>query len=84
MAPLNDSRQVLDRAKRLVVKIGSALLVEAEQGVIREDWLTALTEDVARLHHAGKEVLLVSSGAIAVGRGGGLLLLELEATGRRQ
>ncbi len=69
MAALSDSKERLDQAQRLVVKIGSALLVEPDAGRIRQDWLTALAEDVAALHHAGKEVLLVSSGAIAVGRG---------------
>ena len=55
-------------ARRLVVKIGSALLVDDTQGTIRRDWLDALTDDVAALMRRGTEVLLVSSGAIAVGR----------------
>ncbi len=54
-------------AKRLIVKIGSALLVEAN-GAIHNDWLTALARDVARLKARGTEVVIVSSGAIAVGR----------------
>ena len=58
----------LEQAKRLVVKIGSSLLVDAEQGEIRSDWLDSLAQDVARLRGRGQEVLLVSSGAIAVGR----------------
>ena len=57
----------LSAARRLVVKIGSALLV-AESGEIRRAWLTALADDVARCHARGQEVILVSSGAIAVGR----------------
>jgi len=55
-------------SKRLVVKIGSSILVDEAQGQIRRDWLEALTGDVARLHRAGCEVVLVSSGAIRLGR----------------
>ncbi len=62
------SRQDLRSAKRLVVKIGSALLVDHASGRLHRGWLDALTDDVARLMAAGTEVLLVSSGAIAVGR----------------
>jgi len=57
----------LSSARRLVVKIGSALLVD-DSGTIRREWLDALTDDVAQLMRRGTEVLLVSSGAIAVGR----------------
>lgn len=57
----------LENAKRVVIKIGSALLVD-EGGAIRRDWLDALAADIARLHAAGKDVLIVSSGSIAVGR----------------
>jgi hypothetical protein len=55
-------------ARRVVVKIGSALLVDETKGEVRRDWLEALTDDVARLHKGGCEVVLVSSGAIALGR----------------
>ncbi len=55
-------------AKRIVVKIGSALLVDRETGELRRQWLASLADDVARLTAAGKEVILVSSGAIALGR----------------
>jgi glutamate 5-kinase len=55
-------------ARRLVVKIGSALLVEEESGAIRRAWLDALADDVAAARARGQEVVLVSSGAIAVGR----------------
>jgi len=74
----------LATAKRLVVKIGSALLVE-EEGDIRRKWLEALCDDVAALRKNGTEVVLVSSGAIAVGRrrlgleGGALRLEEKQA-----
>jgi len=54
-------------ARRIVLKIGSSLLV-AEGGDIRRAWLDALVDDVARVRRRGQEVIIVSSGAIAVGR----------------
>jgi glutamate 5-kinase len=59
---------VLASARRLVVKIGSSILVDETKGQIRRDWLEALTGDVARLHRDGCEIVLVSSGAIRLGR----------------
>ena len=56
------------RAKRIVVKIGSALLTDRATGALKADWLASLMDDVAALAKAGKEVVLVSSGAIALGR----------------
>jgi glutamate 5-kinase len=58
----------LHNARRVVVKIGSALLVDNESGLIRTDWLESLASDVAACREKGQEVLIVSSGAIAVGR----------------
>jgi glutamate 5-kinase len=55
-------------ARRLVVKIGSSILVDEAKGEIRRDWLEALAADVARLHAGGCEIVLVSSGAIRLGR----------------
>jgi len=55
-------------AKRLVVKVGSALLVDEAAGRPRTAWLAALAEDIASLRRAGTEVIVVSSGAIALGR----------------
>jgi glutamate 5-kinase len=71
----------LDQAKRLVVKIGSALLADDKTGAVKHDWLDALADDVADARARGQEVLIVSSGAIAVGRcdlalGSGALRLE--------
>jgi glutamate 5-kinase len=60
--------QPLLQAKRVVVKIGSALLVEQSTGRLNRAWLSTLAADVARLRSRGQEVLLVSSGAIALGR----------------
>lgn len=58
----------MDAARRIVVKIGSALLVNAETGLLRVGWLEELAADVAALRAEGKQVLLVSSGSIALGR----------------
>ncbi|SOB98836.1 glutamate 5-kinase [Rhodobacter maris] len=55
-----------ETAKRLVIKIGSALLVGAEG--LNTGWLTALAEDVASARKRGADVVLVSSGSIALGR----------------
>jgi glutamate 5-kinase len=54
-------------AKRLVIKIGSALLVD-DGGLVRHAWLDALVDDIVRCRVRGQEVIIVSSGAIAVGR----------------
>ena len=58
----------LDAARRMVVKIGSALLVDEERARLRHDWLAALCDDLAALKARGGELILVSSGAIALGR----------------
>jgi glutamate 5-kinase len=55
-------------ARRIVVKIGSALLADRASGQLKAEWLASLMDDVAALAAAGKEVVLVSSGAIALGR----------------
>lgn len=59
----------LSTAKRIVVKIGSALLVDRDTGALRSAWLRDLALDIADLKAAGSDVILVSSGAIALGRG---------------
>ncbi|WP_299675578.1 glutamate 5-kinase [uncultured Roseobacter sp.] len=59
----------LTAARRLVVKIGSALLVDRATGALRADWLISLAEDVAWLKAQSVDVVLVSSGSIALGRG---------------
>ena len=56
------------KARRIVVKVGSALLVDRETGKLRQDWLDSMANDVARLAKAGKQLILVSSGSIALGR----------------
>lgn len=62
------SKDRISGAKRLVIKIGSALLVDDKAGRIRRDWLDALADDVAECRKAGQEVVIVTSGAIAAGR----------------
>jgi glutamate 5-kinase len=61
-------RRALAASRRVVVKIGSALLVEEGQGTVRGDWLEAFASDVAALRARGQEVVVVTSGAVAVGR----------------
>lgn len=56
------------RAKRIVVKIGSALLTDRATGQLKSDWLNSLMDDVTALSKTGKDVVLVSSGAVALGR----------------
>ena len=53
--------------RRLVVKIGSSLLAD-DEGAIHADWMRAFAQDVARLRARDADVMIVSSGAIAVGR----------------
>ncbi len=58
----------LGSARRVVVKIGSALLADPERGIVRRQWLERLATDLADFRKRGREVIVVSSGAIAVGR----------------
>jgi glutamate 5-kinase len=58
----------LATARRVVVKVGSALLVDAKTGRLNRAWLETLVEDLLRLRRRGAQVILVSSGAIALGR----------------
>jgi glutamate 5-kinase len=55
-------------ARRIVIKIGSSLLADAKTGALNREWLRSLIDDVAKLKTEGKQVILVSSGAIALGR----------------
>jgi glutamate 5-kinase len=54
--------------RRIVIKVGSSLLIDAEAGRVKQAWLASLVEDVAALHREGRDILVVSSGAIALGR----------------
>ncbi len=71
----------LSTFRRIVVKVGSSLLVDQTQGEVKRAWLEALADDLADLHRDGRDVLVVSSGSIALGRSvlklpGGPLKLE--------
>jgi glutamate 5-kinase len=62
------SPPVLTDFKRIVIKVGSSLLVDSAAGRVKRSWLVALAEDIAKLHGEKRDVLVVSSGAIALGR----------------
>jgi len=54
--------------KRIVVKVGSSLLVDPSEAQVKRNWLTRLADDLAFLHRGGADILVVSSGAVALGR----------------
>src|SRR5712691_1592025 len=54
--------------RRIVVKVGSSLLVDSAAGRLKEAWLASLAADIARLHGERRDILVVSSGSIALGR----------------
>jgi glutamate 5-kinase len=56
------------KARRIVVKIGSSLLVDRASGELKSAWLATLADDVAALVGTGRQLIIVSSGAIALGR----------------
>ena len=58
----------LSSFRRVVVKVGSSLLVDQARGEVKRRWLEALCDDIATLHKDGRDVLVVSSGSIALGR----------------
>jgi glutamate 5-kinase len=58
----------LENFARIVVKVGSSLLVDRVRGALKQEWLDALVADIAALHRRGADVMVVSSGAIALGR----------------
>jgi len=68
-APAEQGAERLRSARRVVVKVGSALLVDAATGRLNRGWLAALAEDLAAGRRGGQELVVVSSGAIALGRG---------------
>ena len=79
MVAMNRAKDKLDMAKIVIIKVGSALLVDEQQSRINGEWLAGMAADIANLHAAGKSVVVVSSGAIALGQQG----LGLPSTGLR-
>jgi glutamate 5-kinase len=63
------ARPEWQNARRIAVKIGSALLTDRATGTLKQSWLDAIAGDVAALRGEGRDVILISSGAIALGRG---------------
>jgi len=61
-------RHSISQSKRMVIKIGSSLLVDDNAGMIHHAWLNSLIEDIAFYFNQNQEVIIVSSGAIAIGR----------------
>jgi glutamate 5-kinase len=66
-AAARQSVSPLSEARRLVVKIGSSLIVD-DKGDIRQGWLEGVADDIARLRKSGVESIVVTSGAVAIGR----------------
>ncbi|CAN7344535.1 glutamate 5-kinase [Rhizobium sp. LjRoot30] len=64
---MSNGRKPLASYRRVVIKIGSALLVDRKTG-LKQSWLDAMCADIAKLKAGGTDVLVVSSGAIALGR----------------
>ena len=60
-------KNILDESRRIVVKIGSRILVDSEKGGVRTRYIQKLADSVARLMEAGKEVVIVTSGAVGTG-----------------
>jgi glutamate 5-kinase len=54
--------------RRIVIKVGSSLLIDAAAGRVKQAWLASLIEDIAALHREKRDLLVVTSGAIALGR----------------
>ena len=62
------SAGLIKAARRITVKVGSSLLVSSSGDGIRRDWLSSLGHDIQRLRQEGRQVVIVSSGAVALGR----------------
>ena len=75
----------LESFRRIVIKVGSSLLVDRAQGCVKRAWLASLAQDIAALHGQGADLLVVSSGSVALGRtvlglpNGGLKLEDSQA-----
>ncbi len=65
---MNALPDVLAGARRITIKLGSALIVDNETGGVKAEWMAGMARDVAAMYAQGKQVMLVSSGAVALGR----------------
>ncbi len=69
-SPINKAAfTALKQAKRIVIKVGSALLMQGEKGRLKYEWMRTMAQDIAKAQSTGQEIILVSSGAVALGRG---------------
>ena len=59
---------ILLNAKRITIKVGSSLLIDKATGNLNHEWFEKFIDDIAVLHKANKEIVIVSSGAVALGR----------------
>jgi len=59
---------MLSNAKRIVIKVGSSIIIDEPTGSVRASWLSTFVADIAALKLQGKEIVLVTSGAVALGR----------------
>ena len=63
-----DRKKIFQKSKSIVIKVGSSLIIEDKQGAIKKQWFASFIEDVIDLRKLGKTVIIVSSGAINLGR----------------
>lgn len=62
------TQNILNAAETIVLKVGSAIVTDVETGEVNQDWLEGFAQDIKVLHDMGKRVVIVSSGAVALGR----------------
>ena len=67
----------IQKADRIAIKVGSSLLIDPHTGTLNEEWFASFIKDISLLHAQGKEIILVSSGAVALGRR--ILGIEMDA-----
>lgn len=65
---MNQAIDIIKTSKRIVLKIGSALLADIETGSVKQEWINAFSLDIQQLQASGKEIIIVSSGGVALGR----------------
>ena len=70
------ARNALAKAHRVIIKVGSALLVDEGKNTINTHWLAGIAQEISRLKVAGKDVVVVSSGAIALGTSDKVFMLS--------